>query len=103
MGILVVPVVPTELPSPTPPPADGKFPLLLLLLVRTLRSALEVEVGEEGGAWEEMEAICSWFLMISVLRSVWGDKRKGREETGTERDESASLYDSIMQYTCIQQ
>ena len=55
-----------------------------------------MEVGEEGGAWEEMEAICSWFLMISVLRSVWGDKRKGREETGTERDESASLYDSIM-------
>ena len=84
MGTLVAPVVPTALPSPVPPPADGKFPLLLLVLVRTLRSALEVQVGEEGGAWEEMEAICSWFLMISVLRSVWG---RGEESRGEGRGE----------------
>ena len=82
MGTLVVPVVPTALPSPVPPPADGKFPLLFLEFVRTLRSALEVQVGEEGGAWVEMEAICSWFLIISVLRSVWrrGEERRGRVE-----------------------
>ena len=87
MGTLVAPVVPTVLPSPVPPPADGKFPLLFLELVRTLRSALEVQVGEEGGAWVEMEAICNWFLIISVLRSVWegeerGEERKGGVETG---------------------